>query len=187
MKLDLPLKSQLVTLSPFDLDRHFTKDYIGWLNNRPNLKYSEQRHHVHNFQSAYSYFNHLNNSAGLFLAIESVGDCIHIGNLTINYDKFNGNADVSILIGHPSYFHQGFGSEAWVLIINSLVCNENIRKVSAGTMSVNKPMLKLFSKSFMDIEAIIPNQFIYNGASADLVCAARYNKDFNQVSSFPYV
>ena len=158
------------TVVPFER-RHLTSRYVGWLNDPEVVRYSEQRHRLHSLESCASYFQSFAGSPDHFLAVESevFG---HIGNIGISIDPPNAIADVSILIGEKAVWGKGIASKAWCGVVGELLRSHPVRKVTAGTMSVNEPMLRLMARSGMTVEAVRPRHFIWEGGEVDLVLAA---------------
>ena len=95
-----------------------------------------------------------------------------IGRLGVTYDHPNGTADLSIMIGDRDYWGVGYGTEAWSLMLEFLL--RRSRKVTAGTMSVNEGMLRIFEKSGMGIEGVKKRQFLFEGREVDLVLACKF-------------
>jgi ribosomal-protein-alanine N-acetyltransferase len=160
---------------PFE-PRHLTSRYVGWLNDPEVVRYSEQRHRVHTPESCRLYYQSFADSHDQFLAVESdTGpDAVHVGNMAIAVDVPNRVADLSIIIGEKSVWGTGTASKAWAAVVEHLLTRGQMRKVTAGTMSVNEPMLHLMQRSGMAIEAVRPKQFLWEGREVDLVLAARY-------------
>ena len=84
-------------------------------------------------------------------------------------DPFNNVADVSIMIGDKSYWNVGYGKEAWCALINALVNQHKIRKIEAGTMAVNRPMIGLMKASGMREEGVRRSRFLLDGKLEDAV------------------
>jgi RimJ/RimL family protein N-acetyltransferase len=49
-----------------------------------------------------------------------------------------------------------------------------LRRVTAGTMSVNLAMIKLMERSDMQIDAIRPRHFLWEAQEVDLVLASKH-------------
>ena len=143
-----------------------TKEYINWLNNSELMKYSENRHEKHTSKSCKKYYETFHNSKDLLFAIIDSKSNEHVGNINAYIDNYNGTADIGILVGKVQ---KGYGYIAWIKMIEILFQKKDIRKITAGTMSENIPMLKIFEKSGMEYEYRKKNQFIYNGSSIDLI------------------
>jgi len=155
---------------------HLTERYVGWLNDPEVVKFSEQRHRTHSIDSCRRYFESFSGSSDYFLAIEAADkDLGHIGNIGITVDLHNGVADVSILLGEKRAWRRGYASAAWCLVLDALFASNRIRKVTAGTMAVNKPMLRLMQRSGMQIEGSRARQFILNGKEVDMILAAKFS------------
>ncbi|HEX6063916.1 MAG TPA: GNAT family protein [Longimicrobiales bacterium] len=157
--------------------RHLTSRYVGWLNDPEVVRYSEQRHRVHTLESCRQYYQSFADSPDQFLAVEidAGPDGLHVGNVGIAVDLPNLVADVSIIIGEKSVWGTGIASKAWTAVVEHLLTPGQMRKVTAGTMSVNEPMLQLMRRSGMLIEAVRPKHFLWEGREVDLVLAARYS------------
>ncbi len=152
---------------------HLSQDYVNWLNDKVVVKYSEQRHKVHTLETCLKYWKFIQDSTSLFWAIETK-DQVHIGNLTVHFDTPNATADIGILIGNTSYWNKGFGQEAFSAACEYLLQHETIRKVTAGTMSVNVGMRKVMMSSGMVEEGVRKRHFLLDGQEVDLIFAAKY-------------
>lgn len=157
-------------------ENHLTARYVSWLNDREVVQFSEQRHYIHTLASCRHYYESVKNTPNLFLAIEVAGHD-HIGNMGVAMDTINNIADVSIIIGEKKAWGRGFASIAWSLVLNELLVNQAIRKVTAGTMGTNSPMIRLMERSGMQVESRRYRHFLWEGQEVDLVQAARFNND----------
>ena len=154
-----------VVLQHFDYS-FITNEYINWLNNPELMKYSEQRHIKHTFESCKEYIDGFVNSTNLLFAIIDSESNEHVGNINAYIDIYNGTANMGILVGTGN---KGYGYIAWTKMIEILFQEKNIRKITAGTMSENIPMLKIFEKSGMKYEYTQKDQFIFDGNSVNLI------------------
>jgi RimJ/RimL family protein N-acetyltransferase len=155
--------------------RHLTQRYVGWLNDPEVVRYSEQRHRLHTLDSCRSYFASFEGSDSHFLAIEAADEALgHIGNITVSVDRHNQMADLSIMIGEKTAWGGGFATAAWCAVMEDQLGRAGLRKITAGTMSVNTSMVKLMERSGMTIEARRARHFLYEGIEVDLVQAARF-------------
>ena len=121
--------------------KYITKEYISWLNDKRLMQFSEQRYKIHTFSSCKKYLKQANTNKDLFYAIIEKSYKKHVGNIYIKKDKLNMIADIRILIGKPN---KGYGYLAWINAIKILK-KIKIRKITAGTISINKPMLSIFN------------------------------------------
>ena len=178
------LKGENFSLMRFE-SRHLTQRYVGWLNNPVVAKYSELRHRVHSLDTCQAYLDSFPKNSGEigskfaheFLAIVAhYPDLGHIGNISISVDRDNSVADLSILIGERRARNKGFGLAAWNLLMDHLLATVGMRKATAGTMSVNIPMLRIMEKSGMKSDGRRKNQFLIDGKTVDLVYAAKFRK-----------
>ena len=59
-------------------------------------------------------------------------------------------------------------------MLDELLLRRDMRKVTAGTMAVNEPMLRLMRRSGMSVEAVRARQFVCDGREVDLVICAKF-------------
>jgi RimJ/RimL family protein N-acetyltransferase len=163
-----------VVLRYFDYS-FITNEYINWLNNPELTKYSEQRHLKHTFESCKEYCEAFHNSTNFLFAIIDSESNEHVGNINAYIDIYNGTADMGILVGKGN---KGYGYIAWIKMIAFLFQEKNIRKITAGTMSENIPMLKIFEKSGMKYEYTKKDQFIYDGNSINLIGYCIFKEEY---------
>jgi RimJ/RimL family protein N-acetyltransferase len=83
--------------------------------------------------------------------------------------------DIGILIGRKSMWGTGVGQDAWDTLINWFITDRRIRKVTAGTLSENKGMLRIMERSGMRREAILPGQELLAGKPLDVYRYAKYS------------
>lgn len=153
--------------------RHLNENYISWLNDIDVVRYSEQRHQKHSFESCIAHIERQKKYGNYFLAIEVVEKKVrHVGNLGISVNSENNIADLSILVGDKTVWGTGVASRAWSLALKVLLFNLNFRMVTAGTMEVNTSMIRLMKRSGMNIDSILPGRFIFEGEAVGLVAAS---------------
>lgn len=154
-----------VRLEPF---AHLTDRYVQWLNDPETVKYSEQRHSAHTLESCKIYRESLKPPHKLWAIIAPPFG--HVGNVSATVDKHNRVADLAILIGRRG---QGIGTRAWTLALDWLLGPGGMRKVTAGTMAANEPMLALMKNSGMVEEGRQRGRFLLGGVPTDAVMATK--------------
>lgn len=156
-------------------ERHLTQRYVDWLNDLQVVRYSEQRHRQHTLDSCREYFESFHGSPHEFLAIEAYEEGLgHIGNIAVAVDIENRVGDISIIVGEQRARGHGLGTGAWCTVVDTLLAGGRLRKVTAGTMATNAPMLRLLNRSGMHIEGRRARQFLLDGTEVDLILAARF-------------
>jgi RimJ/RimL family protein N-acetyltransferase len=177
MNCDTGAIVELVTpqliLRPFRTS-DITNEYISWLNDKELMKYSEQRHRLHTYESCLKYYEAISSSHGFFWAIVARRDRVHIGNITVHIDLHNNLADVGLLIGAKPYGGRGLGFEAWNRVLSYLLQEIGVRKVVGGAMAENIPMISIMKKSEMALDCIRKRHYILDGAEVDLIYMAAY-------------
>ena len=173
--MTIPIETKRLQIVTFS-EHHLTKRYVSWLNDPEVVKYSEQRHRHHTLESCREYYESFKCSENLFLAIELKDNARHIGNMNVYMDSPNGLADIGIMLGDRSEWGKGYASEAWNAVLNYLLEDLNIRKVTAGTMACNKAMLKVMERSGMTPDGIRKRQMLVDdGKTVNLIFYAIFN------------
>ena len=181
MAISLDIKTNRLLITPFR-EEHITDRYLNWLNDPELMRYSEQRHKTHTFESCRAYLQSFKKTPHYFWAIEEVATGIgHIGNINAYVDTNNSLADVGILIGEKRAQSQKFGLEAWIGVCNFLFQERGVRKLTAGAMSVNFPMLKLMRRVKMVNDGERRQHFIYRGQAVDIVHMALFKEQWDKM------
>src|SRR5437879_5515282 len=147
------LSGQQVMLRPFTR-ADITEQYIRWLNDPIVLQFSNQRFVSHDRASCLRYLESFTGTDNLFLNVFRLDNNQAIGTLTAYVSRHHGTADVGIMIGDRSVRGRGYGQDAWNTLINWLIVEVRIRKVTAGTVACNRAMVRLMERSGMKVEAV---------------------------------
>lgn len=177
------LHTPRLRLEPFGA-KFLSENYVGWLNDPENVRYSDQRFRRHTLESCRQYTESFEDSANYLWAIVLRGGDRHIGNTSATIDVHHRTADLAVLIGR-SHHGQGFASEAWEAAIDYLFRSRALRKVTAGTMAVNAGMRAVMKKLGMREEARRERQFLLDGREIDLVGACLFREEW--LARFPQV
>jgi ribosomal-protein-alanine N-acetyltransferase len=173
IKNQLPLNTDLVSLRLFTRT-DISEQYISWLNDIDVVKYSNQKFIKHTTESCINFFDGFENSPSLFIAIEDALSDNVIGTLTIHCSRPHNTADVGILLGNKDYWGKGYAKQAWCSVVDLLSDVINIRKVTAGTLACNLPMIGLMKASDMKLDGIRLGQELVDGQPMDIVYYARF-------------
>lgn len=128
---------------------------VKWLNDPEIVRHSEQRHKIHSLKNQLAYIESFiwPNQFRLIILDNEL-----IGTMTAYVDSPNSVADIGILLDKTKQ-GKGYGTEAWLGLMEHLF-GMGVRKVEAGCMSVNIPMITVFQKSGMFPEGIRQRHFI---------------------------
>lgn len=170
------LINEAIRILPFGR-KHLTTRYVSWLNDPLVVRYSEQRHYHHTLDSCTAYFESMDSRCNYFLALEARDDTLgHIGNIGVAIDRHNLVADMSIMVGEKRAWGKGLATAAWRAVLIEMLNNQGMRKVTAGTMSVNQAMIKLMERSSMLVEGRRCRHFQWESQDVDLIMAARFRE-----------
>lgn len=164
------LETERLMFQPF-AKYHQSDAYIGWLNDKELMRYSEQRHLKHTHQSTSEYLAQtLTDKLSLWALITKDGkNSQHIGNISLSFDWANGLADIGLLIGESKRSGQGYGREAWNAVLHYALGLSGIRKVTGGCLESNKPMIKIMKSCEMREDGRRPRHFLISGLPTDVV------------------
>ena len=167
-----------LTVLPFS-ERHLTERYLGWLQDAEVVRYSQHRFSEHTLDTCRAYWRSFIGSPNYFWAVETRGDDpAHIGNLNAYVNESHGLADVGVMIGERAAWGEGYGSEAWIAVCDFLLREQGIRKVTAGTLSVNDSMLAVMSKVGMIEDGRRLRHQLCGGKEVDIVNRALFREDW---------
>lgn len=178
------IKTERLQIVPFS-EVYLTSRYVSWLNDPEVVRYSEQRHRFHTLDSCRAYWLSFFDTPNLFYAIIVSDVMQHIGNINAYVDEQNQTADIGILIGEKAVWRQGYGLEAWEAVCKFLLKSPGIRKVTAGTLSVNMGMLSVMERAGMVDDGRRIRQNLWDKHEVDIVHKALFRendrKGFNMV------
>ncbi len=156
-------------IEPF-AEQHLTLRYVSWLNDPEVVRFSEQRFKTHTLESCRDYMQSFANTTNHFWALVARDVKLgHIGNMNAYVDEVHKVADVGILIGEKQAWKQGLGLEAWSAVCKWLLDKGGMRKVTAGTLSINDDMLCLMRRGGMVEDAQCRKQCLFEGKEVDII------------------
>lgn len=170
------LETKRLQLVPFS-KRHLVERHVSWLNDPDVVRYSEQRHKHHTIESCRQFWHSFEGTPHYYWAVEETKTGRHIGNIDAHIDQPNKVADVAIIIGEKEIWGKGYGSEAWVSVIEYLLHTVKMRKITAGTMATNRGMLGIMRKAGMVEEGRRHKNHLQDGNEVDLILVARFTDD----------
>ncbi|HEX2188394.1 MAG TPA: GNAT family protein [Longimicrobiaceae bacterium] len=161
-------------------EEHLTGRYVGWLNDPVVVRYSDQRFRAHTLESCRAYMESFAGTPHHFWAIMARDPALgHIGNLNAYVSTLHRVADVGIVVGERQAWGKGYGSEAWIAVCDYLLRPGGMRKVTAGTLEVNRPMLAIMERAGMVPDGRQVRQNLFEGREVDVVRAALFADDWN--------
>jgi len=166
----LVLQGEKVTLHAFTA-ADINDDYVGWLNDRTLMKFSNQRFRSHNLDSCRAYVASFAGTRNLFMAIRHEGRLV--GTMTVYRTPQHGTADIGLLIGEGGQ-GQGWGRDAWGTMLAYLL-RAGTRKVTGGTLRCNVAMVRIMEACGMVPDGVRVGQEMVDGAPQDVLYFARFN------------
>lgn len=170
------LSGSKVILRPFERT-DITPEYVAWLNDPQVVRYSNQRFVRHTEESCLRYYESFANTGNLFVSVRTSGNNSAVGTMTAYVSSQHETVDLGIMIGDRSVWGHGIGQDAWNTLLDWLVIQCRARKVTAGTMRCNEPMVKLMERSGMVLEGVQKKQELLNGIPQDLLYYGKFRAD----------
>ncbi len=170
---NIRLEGKITTIRAFR-ESDINGAYLSWLNDNETMRYSNQRFITHNKNSALNYINSFIDTSNRFFAVEDSNTCKVIGTITAYCLEREGIVDLGILLGDKGSAGKGFGKDCWCAMIEWLKNQDNVRKITAGTVSVNKPMLALMRAANMLEDGRRRKQQIIEGQPVDVLYFALF-------------
>jgi ribosomal-protein-alanine N-acetyltransferase len=152
-----------------------TADYLSWLKDPFVTQFSNQRFFSHTPESCAQYLASFVGTGNLFLNIERKADGVCVGTMTAYHFPQHRTVDVGIMIGRRTEWGRGLGQDAWNTLLAWLLGRYCVRKVTAGTMRCNLPMVRLMERSGMSLEAVRPQQELLDGVPQDLLYFGKFS------------
>lgn len=170
------LTSGRVSVRQFTVE-DISNNYLGWLLDPEVVRYSSQRFHAHTTESCQAYLASFAGSANHFLAICERETETLLGTITVYRNVNHGTADIGILMGDRRVWGCGIGSEAFGLVLSALQASGIIRKITAGTLSINLGMVRILEKAGMQHEATRYAQELIDDIPVNVVYYAKFCHD----------
>ena len=173
-----PIDTARLVLEPFT-EKHLACGIVEWLNDPDVVRYSDNRHRTHTYETSRAYLQSFAGSPNYYWAIRLKQQTKNvIGTLTSYIDVNNSIADIGILVGDKEYWRGGYGTEAFAGVVDWLFTRRGIRKVTAGTMAIHSGMIGIMKKLCMQEEGRKTRYFLVDGQEVDMVCATVFAEDW---------
>ncbi len=169
----MELNTARLKLRPF-LEADVTPNYLAWLQDPIVTRFSNQRFRLHTLASCLAYQQSFQANANCFLMVEYKENGTAIGTMTVYRAPQHGTADIGLMLGNRNYWRKGLGLEAWRAVLEELLQETDLRKVTGGAAKPNTGMVRIMEQSGMTLEAVRQRQEVIQGDAVDLVYYARF-------------
>ncbi|WP_415886889.1 GNAT family N-acetyltransferase [Neptuniibacter sp. QD37_6] len=155
-------------------DGDITPEYVSWLNDPAVVKFSNQRFREHSLESSRAYVKSFTGTENELFKIVHAETGGLLGSVNAYVDTRHLVADIGIMIGNKAFWGQGFGQEAWTLMMEFLFVDRGVRKVTGGTLATNKGMVEVMKRSGMHLEGVREKHFLIGDQAVDIHLFARF-------------
>ncbi len=169
----LPIILKRVSIRLFTA-RDISDDYISWLNDSEVMKFSNQRFSSHNRETCEDFFNSIQSLDAIFLIIIFQENKEAVGTMTVYFSRSHQTADIGIMLGNKAFWDIGLGTEVLDGVMEFLFKKVGVRKVTSGTLSCNKGMIRVCEKVGMVPDGVRKNQELINDKPYDIVYFAKF-------------
>ncbi|MEM9381273.1 MAG: GNAT family N-acetyltransferase [Planctomycetota bacterium] len=145
---------------------------VGWLSDPVVTRFSNQRFVEHSVERCRAYLEGMRAGGNWYASIDLEGR--PVGTLTAYLNRNHGTADIGILLGDREVWGKGLGQEAWDAWAAAVLGLDGLRKLTAGTLADNEPMVRLMERSGFHLEGRRVAQELVDGEPRDIVLYARF-------------
>lgn len=133
-----------------------TEKYVGWLNDREVVQFTESRFDTHTRDSVCRFVRTIAADENFyFFAICLKGEGRHIGNIKLGpVNRHHGYADIGLIIGERSCWGQGYATEAIAALSEWAFSTLGLHKLTAGAYASNRASIRAFEKCGFVVEGI---------------------------------
>ena len=147
-------KKNLISLRLFNISDLKKTNYLQWLKDKDVVKYLYRKELLSSIKEKnireYVY-NLIKSKTDFFYLIKL--DKHPIGTIKVGHvDWYAKTGDIGIMIGDKEYWNKGYATESIKLISDHCKKKLKLRKLVAGTPSINYGMIKAFKKNGFKIE-----------------------------------
>lgn len=167
----------------YDLKKN---SYFQWFHDQEICKYNSHGKMSHAINYTEASFNHKNDIVWAVIkkktkdtGKELINQDIHIGNVVLEINWINRNAEFTCIFGEKEYWGKGYCTQAMKWLFSHGFNKLNLHKIWLGTASLNKGMISAAKKVDMHTEGRLRGHLYINGAFSDIVQMAIFKKDFN--------
>ena len=158
-------------LVPFEEKHLNDENYLVWLRDYDVMKTINRVDYLRpvSFAEVKQYCeNVMQSQSDMFMAIHAKYDNKFIGTLRVNQVNWHTKvADIGILIGDKDYWGKGIATDSIRIMCNYLFKKLGFRRLTAGLMSINPAMLKVFEKLGFRKEGVFRKHDAFEGEYVD--------------------
>lgn len=172
------LHSKRLIFKPLSLN-HLSQEYVSWMNDPDVYRYLESGGD-YTLIKLKSFLEDVEKKEIYFWAIHKKENDQHLGNIKINpVHKKHGRAEYGIMMGRKSEWGKGYGKEATMRILTFCFETIQLRKITLGVVSDNKPALNLYEKIGFRTEGIFKKHSLHFDEYCDVTRMAIFREDFS--------
>lgn len=178
------LEGNICYLTPFE-DKHVNDaNYLKWLRDYDVIKTINRLDYIVpvSFEEVKKYCDAVMSSkTDIFMALYYKPEDVFVGTVRISSINWHTRtADIGILIGDKTKWGKGIATDAVSTVGEYLFNVLGMRKLTAGTMGVNKGMIKVFGKLGFQQEGVFRKQDRIEGDYCDHVYFGCFKDEFNR-------
>lgn len=151
-----------IYVSPFIIDKDADDNYYKqWFHDQEVCKYNSHGKMSHDFDPLY--MANLDPKSNIVWGVVVKNNNHHIGNVALNIDWINRNAEFTCIFGEKEYWGKGYCTQVLKWIIDHGFNKLNLHKIWLGTASNNIGMNLAAKKCDMELEAELEQDLFIDG------------------------
>jgi RimJ/RimL family protein N-acetyltransferase len=174
-------------LKTFDDTHLHNPSYLQWVRDYEVIKTLNKTDYLRpiSFEELKKYcYTLMQSPHDMFFAIHTIENSLFIGTLRISQMNWrNRVADIGIMIGNKDYWSKGIASDAIQIICYYLFNQCGFRKLTAGFMSINPAMGKIFENLGFKKEGILREQNYFEGKYVDHIYMGCFSNELKSIEN----
>lgn len=168
-----------IELIPFDKQDAMNPEYQAWFNDPEICRYNSHCRFPKLQKDFENFANSLDEKNQIVMKI--IFETIWIGNVSLqDIDWINRNCEIAIIID-KNYWGAGIATKAVKQMCYHAFCKLNLHRISAGTHSENKGMIRVFEKIGFTQEGIRKESGFYQGKYWDILEFGMLKNTFERI------
>ncbi|WP_100374772.1 GNAT family N-acetyltransferase [Bacillus sp. FJAT-45037] len=163
------------------MEKEDIEKYHQWRNDVEVMVTTSPVLDVYSFEETSNFVDNvlLNTNSSRTYIIELKNEKVSIGVTSlINIDTKNRNAECIIDVGEKEYWGNGYGTEAFKLLIDYAFLELNLHRLSLRVFSLNEKALHIYTKLGFVKEGVIRESLYRHGEWHDIIIMGILKKDY---------
>jgi RimJ/RimL family protein N-acetyltransferase len=151
---------------------------LKWIND-PEVRVFLSSHLPVGLEKELEWLKRLNTDGGVTLAIVTIADNKHIGNIGLHrIDWKDRKAETGTVIGEKDYWGKGYGTDAKMILLDYAFNNLNLHKITSRVLAFNKRSLHYSLHCGYKVEGTLRQSVFRNGKYWDEILLGVFKEEW---------